>query len=316
MKTRIIYCTLQLILVFAVLGCGKERENDLTFIREKNPPVTEYRSNDESEVNTKMNSAPSLIKPETKTEVSQKTDEKIPDVKDQRMIIKTGSITIEVEKFEDTEAKINEIVKKYNGYIANGKSNQSSNGSKSGTITMKVPADKFEAMISDASKIGRVLSQSVQANDVTAEYIDLEARIKTQRDLEQRITKLLNEKAGKLTEVIEVEEKLSSVRQKIESIEGKMKLLKSQSDLSTLTLNINEPKVETTTSGRGFFYEIGQAIEYGLWGLTRNMSFSISMIIATFPYIIIVLLILWFVRKYLKKRKSAIEVKSSDIANE
>ncbi|MCX6157999.1 MAG: DUF4349 domain-containing protein [Ignavibacteriae bacterium] len=297
MKTRIIYCALQLILVFVVLGCGKEKENDLTSTR----VITSDLSVNSQEP---VNRSPDYISDQPINN-DRKKDEKIPDIKDQRMIIKTGSLTIEVEKYDETEAKINDIVKKYNGYIANGKSNQSSNGSKSGVITMKVPADKFDAVISDAGKIGKVISQSVQANDVTAEFVDLEARIKTQRDLEQRITKLLNEKAGKLTEVIEVEEKLSSVRQKIESIEGKMKLLRSQSDLSTLTLNINEPIIEATTSRRGFFYEIGQAIEHGLWGLTNNMSASISMIIATFPYIVIILIILLFVRKYLKKRKSS-----------
>jgi hypothetical protein len=231
-------------------------------------------------------------------------DDKIPDVKEQRMIIKSGTMNLEVDKYEDAEYKLNEAVKKYGGYVSNATSNQNAAGKKYGSITLKVPADKFDALTADATAIGKVMSQNIQASDITEEYVDLEARLKTQKELEQRLIKLLNEKASRLAEVIEVEEKLASVRQKIESIEGRMKLLKSQSDLSTLTVSIYEPSLLDTSSGGGFFYELGQAVKKGLKGFTNVLAASITVIIAIIPILIFAVFVIWIIKKiFFKKAK-------------
>jgi chromosome segregation ATPase len=219
------------------------------------------------------------------------------------MIIRTGSLSIEVDKFDDAENKINDVVKKYSGFISNSKSTVNSSGNKSGTITVKVPADKYDALIAEVTKIGKVMSQNIQANDVTEEYVDLESRLKTQKELEQRLIKLLNEKASKLSDVIEVEEKLAAVRQKIESFEGKMKLLKSQSDLSTLTISVYEPSMISTSSGGGFFYELGQAVKKGLSGFTNVLAVSITFLIAIIPLAGFALIIFWIIRKIIRKRR-------------
>jgi len=244
MKTKIIYYALPFLLTFAVWGCGNKSEKQ---------QVTYDKSVETSEPQDLKNTAPTSTKNVSALkDLMVKTDEKIPDVKDQRMIIKTGSLSVEVDKYDEAENKVSEVVKKYSGYIANSNSSQNSSGNKSGTLTVKVPADKFDALVSDIGKIGKVMNQSIQANDITEEYVDLEARVKTQKELEQRLIKLLDDKAARLSDVIEVEEKLASVRQKIESFEGRMKLLKSQSDLSTLTISIYEPSMISTSSGGGF----------------------------------------------------------------
>lgn len=297
MKTRIFYYALPLFLTFMVWGCGDKSEKQQQSYDKSVETSTHQESNDN------VSSPPMNMKSLITSEGRVKTEEKIPDVKDQRMIIKTGSLSIEVDKYDETETKINEIVKKYNGFIANSKSSQNSSGNKSGTITVKVPADKYDALITDASKIGKVMNQNIQSNDVTEEYVDLEARLKTQKELEQRLIKLLNEKASRLSDVIEVEEKLASVRQKIESFEGRMKLLKSQSDLSTLTINVYEPSMISTSSGGGFFYELGQAIKKGLSGFTNVLAVSITVFIAIIPLVIIAIIIFWIIKKLLRKRR-------------
>lgn len=293
MKTKIIYLVLPVLLTVFIWGCEKKSEQMVSF---------QDKSVESSSREEKVLNAPTL----TTDMVTNKTsvlDEKLPDVKDQRMIIRTGSLSIEVDKFDDAENKINDVVKKYSGFIANSKSTVNSSGNKSGTITVKVPADKYDALIAEVTKIGKVMSQNIQANDVTEEYVDLESRLKTQKELEQRLIKLLNEKASKLSDVIEVEEKLASVRQKIESFEGKMKLLKSQSDLSTLTISVYEPSMISTSSGGGFFYELGQAVKKGLSGFTNVLAVSITFLIAIIPLAGFALIIFWIIRKIIRKRR-------------
>jgi len=298
MKTRIIYYAIPLILTFAVWGCANKSEKQQSF--DKSTDVSTLQESQELK-----NTAPtSTLNVSSLKDVSGKTDEKIPDVKDQRMIIKSGILSVEVDKYDEAEAKVNDLVKKYNGFTANSRSSQNSSGNKSGTITVKVPADKFDNLVLDAGKIGKVMNQNIQSNDITEEYVDLESREKTQKELEQRLIKLLNEKASRLSDVIEVEEKLASVRQKIEGIEGRMKLLKSQSDMSTLSINLYEPSMISTSSGGGFFYELGQAIKKGLSGFTNILAVSITFLIAIIPLVIIAVIIFWLIKKIIRNRKS------------
>ncbi len=299
MKIRPIFLALALVL-FVFAGCEKQFSD-----KEQSPlpnTTTNMPGQTKSE-ETKKDVKSSGITMEQVTNKIQ--DDKIPDAKQQRMIIKTGTMNLEVDKFEDAEAKLNESVKKFGGYVSNSTSNQYSSGKKYGSLTLKVPADKFDALIADVTGFGKVMSQNVNASDITEEYVDLEARLKTQKELEERLIKLLNDKASRLTEVIEVEEKLASVRQKIESIEGRMKLLKSQSDLSTLTVSVYEPSLLDTSSGGGFFYELGQAVKKGLKGFTNVLAYSITILIALIPVFVFVFVIVWLIKKFFFRKKKA-----------
>lgn len=234
------------------------------------------------------------------------------EIKDatKRMIIKTGTMGIEVDKYDDAALKVNEIVKKYGGYVSNTTSSQNSSGKKQGTLTLKVQADKYEALVSETSTLGKVMNQNINANDVTEQYVDLEARLKTQKELEQRLIKLLAEKTARLTDVVEVEQKLASVRQVIESIDGKMRYMRNQSEMSTLTLSLYEPAILTTSSGGGFFYELGQSVKKGLRGFTDILSGMIILFIAMLPVIILALIIFWIIRRIIKKRKQKVSSQS------
>lgn len=242
----------------------------------------------------------------------QQSDKQTGNIEDQgsqikdvtkRMIIRIGTMSVEVEKFDDAAVKVTEIVKKNGGYISNTTSSQNSSGKKQGTLVLKVPADKYDGLIAEVSTVGKVMNQNINANDITEEYIDLEARLKTQRELEQRLLKLLSEKTARLTDVVEVEQKLASVRQIIESIDGKMRHMRNQSEMSTLTLSLYEPAILQTSSGGGFFYELGQGVKKGLRGFTEILAGMITLFIALLPIIIFVFIILWIIRRIIKKRK-------------
>jgi len=293
MRTIKLYLVLSVLFAFLTVGC--EEKSD------KHSLDVDKSLESKQESGAKNNESP-LMKSNNLAEIKSVSDDKLPEIKDQRMIIKTGSLSLETEKYDNAETKILNIVKTHGGFISNTKSSLNTSGNKSGTIIAKVPADKFDLLVTDVSSIGKVMNQSIQASDVTEEYVDLESRLKTQKELEQRLLKLLNEKAVKLSDVIEVEEKLASVRQKIEGIEGKMKLLRSQSDLSTLTINVYEPSMISTSSGGGFFYELGQAVRKGLSGFTGVLAVSITILIAIIPILIIAYVIYRVIKAILKRR--------------
>ena len=199
-------------------------------------------------------------------------------------------------------------MKNLNGYTSASSSSLNAAGKKQGSITIKVPAEKFDELVAKLGEIGTIASQNISSNDVTEEYIDLEARLKTERELEQRLISLLDTKAGSLSDIIEIEGKLATVRQKIESVEGRMKFLRTQAAYSTLTVSVFEPSLLDTSSGGGFFYEIGQAFKQGLEGFTDVLKAIIVVAIALLPLLVFLAIVVYIVIRIIKwysKRKGS-----------
>jgi hypothetical protein len=242
---------------------------------------------------------------QTTRQVNYQQPEENFNTQDKRMIIRSGTMSIEADNFNDTEAKVKQIVNGVNGYVTNSTSQLDAGGKKKGTVTIRVSAAKFDELISQLSGIGKVMNQNISGKDVTEEFMDAEARLKTQRELEARLLKLLSEKTSTLSAIVEVEQKLAGVRENIEKTEGRMRYLKDQASYSTITVSIYEPAMLNTSSGGGFFYELGQSISKGLTGFTKVLSGIITFIIAMSPAIALLLVILYFVRRYFRKRKAA-----------
>jgi methyl coenzyme M reductase subunit D len=295
-------------LLIAISGCTHKNKSDVNapstntidekVYQQKELPTTTNKAGDKSPGSVKDINNPN------------EQNSNIKDVTN-RMIIKTGTMNLEVDKYDETEKRATDIAKKYNGFISGSNSNLNSGGKKQGTIMIKVPADKYDALIAEITTLGKVMNQNINANDITEEYIDLEARIKTQKELEQRLLKLLSEKTARLTDVVEVEQKLASVRQVIESIDGRMRYLKSQSEMSTLILSIFEPSLLVTSSGGGFFYEISQGFKKGLEAFTEVLSGLITVVIAIIPLIIflviLIYLVIYIIAKLARIRKRVVK---------
>ncbi|MBS1516649.1 MAG: DUF4349 domain-containing protein [Bacteroidetes bacterium] len=226
-----------------------------------------------------------------------------PESEIRRMLIRTGNVKIESDNYDGAEKIISGLVKTSNGYITNSSAEMNASGKKQGTITARIPSDKFDSFLNSLNSAGKILSQEISGNDVTSEYIDLDARQKTQRELEKRLLELLNNKTAGLSDVVSVEEKLSGVREKIESTEGRMKYLKNQSDYSTLEVSVYEPSMIQTSSGEGFFYEIQNGLKKGLKGFTEVVSIMITIFISALPVMIILFLIILIFRKVLRHGK-------------
>lgn len=295
MKNLIIFALL-FGFVFSFSGCkqdeSKNTETEKTTVKKQNFQTSEGD-------NLKIQGVSS-------TEEKNKPKDDINIDISKRMIVRTGSMNLETENYDITEKKITETLNKHSGYIENSSSSVNSSGKKQGVMTIKVPADKYDVLLSEITTFGKVVSMNTKATDITEEYIDLEARQKTQKELEQRLLKLLSEKTARLTDVVEVEEKLASVRKNIESIDGRLRYLKSQTSYSTLTISIFEPSLLETSSGGGFFYEIGQGIKKGIRGFTEILSGIIMLIIALLPVIIIIITIYLIIRRIIRKKKKQV----------
>jgi len=300
-KANLFSVVLFVIIVVVFAGCQKEQTSE-----DVNKPLTDagmMRSKESAPTSTY-----GTMDVGNKKDVNEMIDFKQQtenyNSQDKRMIIRSGTMNLEVDKYDDTEGKVKEIAARFNGYITNTSASLNASGKKQGTITIRVPSDKFDGLLTELSKTGKVMNQNITGQDVTAEYMDSEARLKTQRELESRLLQLLAEKTAKLTDVVEVETKLAAVRENIERTEGRMRYLKDQASYSTLAVSVYEPSMLTTSSGGGFFYELGQGFEKGLTGFTTVLRGIITFVIAFLPIFIILFIIFYYIRKYLKKRRA------------
>ncbi|MFN9277724.1 MAG: DUF4349 domain-containing protein [Planctomycetota bacterium] len=143
----------------------------------------------------------------------------------ERLLIYRGDIRVEVARPEDASRAFLDTVKAWGGYL------QSQSGA---TVTVRVPAAKFDDALAAVRGMGRVLDESRQANDVTEEYLDLGIRLDTARKARDRLLEVL-QKAEKVEDILKVEAELRRLTEEIERMEGRRKFLSDQVALATLT---------------------------------------------------------------------------------
>jgi hypothetical protein len=108
--------------------------------------------------------------------------------------------------------------------------------------TIRVPGTSLKPLMSSLSEVGTVTSKQVSADDVTATYRDLEARIVNKRALRDRLRSLLS-KASSIKDTLAIEKELTEVQSELDLLEGQMKLLRSQVAQSVLEVDINRQKI-------------------------------------------------------------------------
>ena len=229
----------------------------------------------------------------------------------ERKIIRNAELTVETSSPEEAQQKIAAIAAAKNGFVV--ESQQSTTNSQATTrdrvtMTLRVPADKFDEALDEIRKAGgRVLVETVKGQDVTEEFIDVEARLKTKKELEEQFLGILKQ-AKNVQDTLEVQTELSRVRGEIEQIEGKKRFLENQTSLSTVKLTLQTPTVFSANSS-GFVYQLGQSLNTGVESALSFVLGFIVFIIAIIPFLVLVvlpvyLLLRYFWRKYKKRRRA------------
>ena len=213
-----------------------------------------------------------------------------------RKIIKTGRISIEVGDFDSVASAVEQLAAASGGFVSDSSSYITSNGQKRGTITIRVPAEGFQSVLDEVKKLGEVKSTSASGQDVTEEYIDLEARLTNYQRQEARFLKILDN-ATTVEDVLKVEEQLGRVRGEIERIEGRLRYFDNYIDLSTITVEIAEPQPITHTWG------IRDALSSSVEGFINSTNALIIFIGNALPWIIFVVLVVGVFRLARRKKK-------------
>ena len=160
-----------------------------------------------------------------------------------RKLIKNAVLTLEVKDCVKTKENLVALVEKRKGTILNAQIDEALESPKNGSVVFKILPSELESILRDVRRLGRVRYESMGVEDVTETYVDLQTRLKSQRSVRDRFVAILNDKAHQVKDIVEIEKELARVDVEIEALEGRIKYLDSQIDLSTVTVNFSEEQV-------------------------------------------------------------------------
>jgi hypothetical protein len=166
----------------------------------------------------------------------------------EQKIIRSASLSIEVDDFQARSDALGRIVERSDGFISNSYSYVTDTGRKRGEITIRVPKDAFLSVISEIEQLGTVQSKQTSGEDVTEEYIDLTARLNNSERQEQRLLEIL-ELADDVEDILDVERELARVRGEIEQLTGRITYLDNRVELATISISLYEPEPITHSWG-------------------------------------------------------------------
>ncbi|WP_337176109.1 DUF4349 domain-containing protein [Paludisphaera sp.] len=163
-----------------------------------------------------------------------------PDAKVSRKVIYNATLDLAVEDLDSASAKVGEMLASSGGYIAEETMTGSPGSTRTRFWRLRIPIDGFDGFVTSVMALGELVNFNRTSQDVTAEFYDVEARIKNKQVQEQTLQKMLEERSGQLEEVLKVETELSRVRGEIEQMQGRIRVLQNLSSLATLTLTLRE----------------------------------------------------------------------------
>jgi len=179
-----------------------------------------------------------------------------------RMIVRTGNLTLIVNDVSETLQRIVDLANSFNGYVVS--SNQYKEDERLvGQIAIRVDADRFtEAMRTLRGFAIEVTSETTTSKDVTEEYVDLQAKLKTLEATEQQLILIL-QKAEKVEDILAIQRELTNVRSQIEQTKGRMQYLERTSETSLIQVTLQQSKLDiefsasraTAKDGEGIFFE-------------------------------------------------------------
>jgi hypothetical protein len=156
------------------------------------------------------------------------------------MIARTVSLSMVVKDFARSRSSLDDIVARYHGYSAQLSASTAENAPRTLQASLRIPAPALPSAVSDLKTLGRVDRESQAGEEVTRQHEDLVVRLKNSHETEQRLRDILQQRTGKISDVLKVEEEITRVRGEIEQMEAEQKALEHRVDFATVELQLAE----------------------------------------------------------------------------
>lgn len=204
-----------------------------------------------------------------------------------RKIIYTANLNLDVESFAGVADSILRLSQQCEGFVARANISGTAGDRRRGSWTLRVPTERYRDFLASAGDLGEISSLNEQTKEVTAEFYDVDARIRNKLREEERLNKILEERPGKLTDVLTVEKEVSRVREEIERMQGRLRVLKDLTSYSTISITVTEIQHYAPPAAPTFGTLIERQWQSTVGTLTAAFQASVLWAIAVGPWLII-----------------------------
>jgi len=156
------------------------------------------------------------------------------------MIARTVNLTLMVKDFGASRVALDQILARHHGYFAQLEVNTQEGAPHNLTASLRIPAPDLASTLVEIRSVGRVLSETQSGEEVTQQHQDLAIRLQNSRETEERFRAILEQRTGKLADVLSVEESIARVRGEIEAMEAEQKNLEHRVDFATVEIRLSE----------------------------------------------------------------------------
>lgn len=188
------------------------------------------------------------------------------------MIARTVSLTVLVKNIPNARTALDALLARHSGYAASLTINTPQDGARSFQASLRIPAPQLEAALASLRTFGQVETESQNGEEVTQQHEDLAARLRNARETEDRLRAILSQRAGKMSDVLDVEEQISETRGTIEQMEAEQQALEHRVDYASVDLQLTE-QYEARLTGQPT--SVGMRLRNSLVAGIRNAGSSV-----------------------------------------
>jgi hypothetical protein len=222
-------------------------------------------------------------------------------IADRKLVI-NASLDLVLDDVQSGFERIGAIAQANGGLVADSTMRQDSDGNRRATITVRVPVSRTQDALAQIRDLAvKVESERSSANDVTEEYIDLEARQRNLEASEQQLLTLLSQ-AKNVQEVLQVQDRLTSTRAEIERIKGRINLLTRLTDLATIQAQLRSEAVPAADAGTGPLDALTRGWQTSLDVVGGIALAGLTALAFSWWLLPLVALAAWVVRRELRRR--------------
>ncbi|HEY2495189.1 MAG TPA: DUF4349 domain-containing protein [Paenibacillus sp.] len=228
-----------------------------------------------------------------------------------KKLIYKADIVMEVEDYGKSQSEIRNMVSLAGGYIVGFTENQSKE-EQGGTFTLKVPAAGFSPFLDKLEKLAHEsLQRSINGQDVTEEYMDLEARLKTKELMEIQYMEFMK-KATKPTELVTFANELGQIQEEIEQTKGRMRYIDNNVSYSTIEIRLYQPNVDNIASNTEkkpapLFERANEALKGAINIMSHVFQWLVVILFGLLPFLLvggIIALVVWLIRRNTMRKRA------------
>ena len=213
-------------------------------------------------------------------------------------IIRTGSVRLEGENLDGAVAAVQGVATGTGGMVAGTELQEGGEGSRRATLNLRIPADSFDAAVRRISELGRVLSVSVNATDVSREYLDVETRMAVKEETVARLRELAA-RSGSVDDLLAAERELGRAIEELEVLKGRIRYFDRRLAQSDLQVSLLEPGA---VMGSGAFRPLLRAFRDAGNVLGQSLAYLVYLIVFLVPWVILALLFWPLLRRWRRSR--------------